>query len=107
MEIGPIVIVSARGADGRDRPGLYLILVKAYDAKIGPYFASLTKAHDAARKIIKRYPAAIWKQPFEWLSRQKEMLTWIHNEIGAWEDLVDGYWVDDEGKIILSAGKKC
>lgn len=101
LEVGPLAISPAKGEDGGDRAGLYVILVKAHLVKIGPYYANLSKAHDAARKILKRYPAAMWDQPVAWLSRQTEMLAWIHTEIGRSEDLVDGQWVDAEGKTIL------
>lgn len=104
--MGPFAIVPARNEDGGDRSGLYLILVKSHQAKIGPYFCNLSKAREAMRKILKQYPAAVWRQPVEWLGRQKEMLAWIEKEIGFQEDLVGGYWVDENGKIILSAVKE-
>lgn len=105
LEHGPLALVPAKNENGGDRVGLYLILVKDHQAKIGPYFADLSKAHEAMRKIVKKFPAEIWKQPVGWLTRQKEMLIWIDKEIGYPEDLIGGHWVDENGKIILSAGK--
>jgi hypothetical protein len=102
LELGPLILVPSKTEDGRDRVGLYLILVKDHKAKIGPYFADLSKAHEAMRKIVKKFPAEIWKQPVGWLSRQKDMLTWIDTEIGYSEDLVGGHWVDENGKIIIN-----
>jgi hypothetical protein len=105
VDVGPLAIVSAHDENGNDRPGLYLIWVKGHEAKVGPYFANVSKAHEGAKKIVKRFPAEIWKQPVGWLVRQKEMLSWIEKEIGAGEDLVGGYWVDENGKIILRKGQ--
>lgn len=102
LEHGPLVLVPSRNEDGNDRVGLYLILVKEHQAKIGPYFADLAKAHEAMKKIVKKFPAEIWNQPVGWLARQKELLEWIEKEIGQAEDLVGGYWVNEEGKIILN-----
>jgi hypothetical protein len=102
MDVGPLSIVSAKDEQGRDRAGLYLILVKDHQAKIGPYFADFSKATDAARKIVKEFPTAVWKQPIGWLARQKELLGWIEKEIGYQEDLIGGHWVDENGKIILN-----
>lgn len=106
LTIGPLSIVPAKDEHGRDRAGLYLLLVTEHKAKIGPYFADFSKANDAARKIVKQFPPAIWKQPVSWLVRQKELLGWIEKQIGYQEDLIGGQWVDADGKIILSAGRK-
>lgn len=71
---------------------LYLIYVKDRGAVIGPFFAEITLADHAMKKILKQFNALTFSQPLEWLRRQNAMGDWINKNIGKPGDLIGAEW---------------
>jgi hypothetical protein len=72
--------------------GLYAIYHKKTGGKLGPYYASVNKAHLDMKRTLKHLPATFWDQPLEWVQRQKGVQDWIDKELGKPGDLVGGEW---------------
>jgi hypothetical protein len=72
--------------------GLYAIYHKKTGIKLGPFYASVNKAHQDMKLLAKLVPLTFWDQPIEWLRRQKGVQDWIDKELGKPEDLIGGEW---------------
>lgn len=71
---------------------LYFIYVKDRGAVIGPFFAEITLADRAMKKILKEFNALTFSQPLSWLRRQNVMGDWISKNIGKPGDLIGAEW---------------
>lgn len=76
--------------------GLYWIFLRAHGAHIGPFFAALTMADAAMKKILKQFGKSFFEQPLEWIRRQDAARVWIESNIGKLDDLIGGEWAKPE-----------
>lgn len=74
---------------------LYWIYVTDYGVTIGPFFAKLSMANTAMKKILKAFKPPTFKQPLSWLRRQTAMADWISKNIGKKGDLIGGEWAEE------------
>lgn len=75
--------------------GLYWIYLKRHGAHFGPFFADITLADRAMRKILKQFRPTFFEQPLDWIRRQVTLKDWMEKNIGKSEDLVGGEWIKE------------
>ena len=72
--------------------GLYWIYLRKQGARFGPFFAELTLADRAVKKILKEFGAPMFEQPIAWLRRQSALRDWMATNVGKPQDLIGAEW---------------
>lgn len=76
--------------------GLYWIYIKKHGAHFGPFFAEITLAHKAIKKILKEFKPVFFEQPLAWIRRQTVLKDWMEKNVGKSEDLIGAEWAKDD-----------
>lgn len=76
--------------------GLYWIYLKRHGAHFGPFFAEITLADRAMKKILKQFGKTFFEQPLAWIRRQEALKEWIWKNIGKSEDLIGAEWAKEK-----------
>ena len=75
--------------------GLYWIYLRKHGAHFGPFFAEVSLAHRAMRKVLKEFKPTFFEQPLAWIRRQAVLKEWVEKNVGKSEDLVGGEWIKE------------
>lgn len=81
---------------GGNVPHLYWIYLRAYSARMGPFFTTIPLAGAAMQKILKKFGRPFFEQPLDWIQRQASLRDWVAANIGVADDLVGGQWSYEE-----------